>query len=90
MDGILYTYEHVEKGFKLDNDELAYVVTCKVEYADETPTHLNTYYVPAERLYDFLESMLTETGEEVLDIRPIKKADIPKLLQEFKYERTGE
>lgn len=64
--GIPYTYEHVDN--PLESDE-CYRIEAQIRFTDR-PIHRNVYYVPGERLDEFL-CQTTGYGEEIVDIRPI-------------------
>jgi hypothetical protein len=47
-----------------------YRVEAFVEYAERTPLHRKTYFVPASRL-DYFFQRWGEHGETVVDVRPV-------------------
>ena len=66
VNGIDYHYEHISEDEIPDGDK-TFEVKSVIRYTNR-PIHLDTYYVPQERLDEFLR-MSSETGEEIVDIR---------------------
>lgn len=63
----LYTYEH-SNGFP-GYDEEIFRVTSYINHSNE-PDHVNKYFIPCEYLDEFMVDQ-HQTGEEIIDIRPI-------------------
>jgi hypothetical protein len=84
--GVVYTYEHVP-GAPRSNAEL-YRVECSIPFAKPTPPHRNVYYVPAQRLDEFMRGF-GEAAETVIDVRPITRAQALQELEQFRLRGSG-
>lgn len=78
-----YTYEHVNECSKPPAD--VYRIEAQIRFVDR-PIHKNVYYVPSEAL-DFALMGYEQTGEEIIDIRPIS---VEEANDEMEWYRGGD
>jgi len=82
VDGIPYTYQHAQRPEIATARAEVYRIEAFVEYAEPTPLHRNTYFVPASRLDDFFQTW-GEHGETVVDVRPVTLQEALREIREF-------
>lgn len=75
-----YTYEHAEEPPEGDSD--FYRITTYNNYTDR-PIHVNKYYLPPQHLDRFFLDY-HQTGERVVDIRPVTEDEAESEIEEYR------
>lgn len=66
VNGIRYHYQHIKEE-DIPRGDKVFIVKTIIEFVNR-PIHLNTYYVPQDKLDRFFYD-LSQTGEQVVDIK---------------------
>ena len=80
-----YTYEHAEAPSETSAE--MFKIKCHILFVNR-PIHINTYYIEADRLNEFLAEQC-ETGEIITDIRPITREQAKEEIKPYLSAKKG-